>query len=102
MLIKRHDSSLIKESQVTDPALYLERRRFLRVSAGLTTVAALADLLKPMEAYAETATLKYRPAKPLGPPDELTPIDGDRTHQFTFRLNYRFPVDFRIGFEHGE
>jgi len=73
MLIKRHDSSLIKESQVTDPALYLERRRFLRVSAGLITVAALADLLKPMEAYAETATLKYRPAKPLGPPDELTP-----------------------------
>ena len=31
------------------------------------------------------------------PPDELTPIDGDRTHQFTLRLNYLFPEDFKAG-----
>jgi len=31
------------------------------------------------------------------PPDELNPIDNDRTHQVSARLNYMFPEDFRTG-----
>lgn len=31
------------------------------------------------------------------PPDELRPIDADRTHKFTFQFNYLFPEDYRIG-----
>jgi len=31
------------------------------------------------------------------PPDELRPIDSDRTHKFTFQFNYLFPEDYRIG-----
>jgi len=31
------------------------------------------------------------------PPDELRPIDSDRTHKFTAQLNYMFPEDFQIG-----
>jgi hypothetical protein len=52
MLIKRYDSSLIKESEITDPAVYADRRRFLRVSAGLITAAAAGDLLRPVTAFA--------------------------------------------------
>ncbi|HUU28973.1 MAG TPA: TonB-dependent receptor [archaeon] len=31
------------------------------------------------------------------PPDELRPIDGDRTHKFTCQFNYLFPQDFQTG-----
>ncbi|MEA2063599.1 MAG: hypothetical protein U9P14_07885, partial [Gemmatimonadota bacterium] len=31
------------------------------------------------------------------PPDELTPISQDRTHQMSARFNYMFPEDFKIG-----
>jgi len=31
------------------------------------------------------------------PPDELRPIDSDRTHKFTYQFNYLFPEDFRVG-----
>lgn len=30
-------------------------------------------------------------------PDELNPIDGDRTHQMSARLNYLFPENFKTG-----
>ena len=30
-------------------------------------------------------------------PDDLRPIEGDRTHMFTTRVNYLFPEDFRAG-----
>jgi len=30
-------------------------------------------------------------------PDDLRPIEGDRTHVFTSRLNYLFPEDFQAG-----
>ncbi len=31
------------------------------------------------------------------PPDDLRPIEGDRTHMFTGRANYMFPRDFKTG-----
>ena len=31
------------------------------------------------------------------PPDELNPIDSDRTHQVTTQFRYQFPEDFRVG-----
>ncbi len=31
------------------------------------------------------------------PPDELRPIDGDRTHKFTAQFNYLVPQDFKAG-----
>ena len=31
------------------------------------------------------------------PPDELRPIDGDRTHKFSAQFNYLFPQDFKAG-----
>jgi carboxypeptidase family protein/TonB-dependent receptor-like protein len=31
------------------------------------------------------------------PPDELRPIDGDRTHKLTLMANYLFPEDFQAG-----
>ncbi len=101
MLIKHHDSSLIKESQVTDPALYLERRRFLRVSAGLITAAAVADLLNPVEAYAAAATLTYRPAKPLDPPDELTPYKDVTTYNnyYEFGTDKEDPAEYARDFK---
>ena len=40
MLIRRPDD--IKSSEITDEAVYLDRRRFMRAAAGLTTASALA------------------------------------------------------------
>ena len=40
MLIRRPDD--IESSEITDEAVYLDRRRFMRGAAGLTTVSALA------------------------------------------------------------
>ena len=98
MLIKRHDSSLIKES---DASLYLERRRFLRVSAGLISAAAVADLLKPTQSYAATATLQYRHAKPLGPPDELTPYKDVTTYNnyYEFGTDKEDPAQYARDFK---
>ncbi len=101
MLIKRHDSTVIKESQVTDPALYLERRRFLRVSAGLISAAVAADLLKPAQTYAATATLQYRHATLLGPPDELTPYKDVTTYNnyYEFGTDKEDPAEYARGFK---
>lgn len=57
MLIRRPDD--IRSSEITDEAVYLDRRRFMRNAAGLTTASALAaaapGLLLPGAAAALTA-----------------------------------------------
>ncbi|MCK5366670.1 MAG: protein-methionine-sulfoxide reductase catalytic subunit MsrP, partial [Gammaproteobacteria bacterium] len=57
MLIRRPDD--IRSSEITDEAVYLDRRRFMRTAAGLTTASALAaaapGLLLPGAAAALTA-----------------------------------------------
>lgn len=83
MLIKRHDPTAAKEAEVTEPALYAQRRRFLRLSAavGLVGAAAAAGLLHPLSgAAAPPARLRYTPGKPLGPDDPLTPYEDITTY----------------------
>jgi len=46
-----------------------------------------------------TNAFAYDPAtgEAVVPPDDLRPIEGDRTHKFSGRINYLFPEDFQAG-----
>ena len=70
MLIKRPAD--IKEHEVTDPAVYRERRRFLQVGSALG-LAAVGGLLSPISARAGKR-LEFRENPAFAAGDELTPL----------------------------
>jgi len=51
----------------------------------------------PNQALSNAFTYDPATGEAVVPPDDLRPIEGDRTHKFTARVNYLFPEDFQAG-----
>ncbi|HHH36079.1 MAG TPA: protein-methionine-sulfoxide reductase catalytic subunit MsrP [Gammaproteobacteria bacterium] len=89
MLIRARSRHHIRPSEITDPDLYLDRRRFIASAAGLTAAAALAPALLLPEAG--RAAVRLGPiARSRYTTDEALTSYQDITHYNNF---YEFSTD---------
>ncbi len=85
MLIKKRKQTNLKESDITDQAIYKDRRKFLQKSASITAVSMAPSFLWPTIGSADISFQNIIKSD-FSTKDELTPLDAVTSYNNFYEL----------------